>query len=513
MSVRVEERPDTERVAITGYEAITPLGLNVADSVNTLRLGKSGIVKISDVLGEKLIDNEFLKKELVDVGGLVVGFNAEDYLSPTDLRKTHRSAHLIYAAGMRALVQAGVVREVPPPFKGNAEDFIASMFPDSKGNAPKDPTLAERFGVSPDSESLLVNVNPHRAGILLGSGVGGSVSAADIEAKSLYHKAKRALTGLVEEELLNSKLREIFSGEGRDIFPDEKKEPVKSPYWILEVLPDRVLDLLANKGGFRGRGRLGISACASALAAMGDAYEDIYYDHADLMLTGGTEGAMERIGYGSFATMQALNLTDDPTEASRPFFGGNGFVMAEGAGAFVFERMSHAKARGAEIYGEILGWDTRLDGHDDTSPRDKGEGAVITMRLALEAAGISPDEVDLVSTHGTSTPLGDLAELLALLEVFGEEKMKTLPVLSTKGYHGHALGASGAIELAIAMELAREGFLPANWNPNKREPILEGVDLLANGRENYHPRIILKNSFGFGGKNTSMVIAVYPKTA
>lgn len=505
MSLAVESKPDTQRVVITGFEVITPLGLTVAESVAALREGRSGIVNIKEALGHGLMDAEFFPKENVEVGGIIQGFDPEQYFPTVELRRVHRSAQLAYAAGVKTLVQAEVLKEVPPPFKGNAEDFIASMFPDEKGKTPQDPTLAERFGVTKDSQSLLVNVNPHRFGIGLGSGVGGSIFAADIEDTLLYQRAKRILKDVLGEAELEARLEEIFSGEGREL---SKRS---SPYWILQVLPDRPVDVLANKIGARGPGKLYVLACASGLTAMGESYDDIIHDEAEFMLTGGVEGAMERIGYSSFATMRALNITNDPLEASTPFFGGEGFVMAEGAGTFGFERMSHALARRARIYGEVLGWATRLDGHDDTSPRAGGEGAVITMKLALERAGIDPDEVELVSTHGTSTPIGDLAELLALMAVFGEDKIKTLPVLSTKGWHGHSLGASGAIELAIAIGLAQAEFLPANWNPNKRQPIQDGVELLLKGRNNYSPKIILKNSFGFGGKNTSMVISVWPQ--
>lgn len=503
MALTVESRSDDQRVVITGVEAITPLGLNLQESVKALREGKSGIVNLTEALGHRLIDNDFLEKEKVDVGAVIVGFQPERYFPSTELRKVHRSAQIMYVAAVGALVDAEVLRETPPPFKGNAEDFIASMFPDAKGKPPADPTLAERFGVTSESQSLLVNVDPHKAGIDFGTGVGGSTASADIEDTLIYHRMKRILKGLLEEKELEAKIEEVLSGEGRELSKS------KSPYWILQVLPDRILDVFSNRIGFRGPGRVTVTACSSALEAMGEAYEDIIRGNAILMATGGAEAAMERIGYSAFATMRALNFTEDPLEASIPFYGGEGFVMAEGAGAFVFELRSHALARGARMYGEVLGHATRLDGHHDTAPRSGGEGAVIAMNLALEQAGVEPEEVDYVNAHGTSTPLGDSAELLALTQVFGAEKVRIMPVFSGKGFHGHTLGASGAMETALAFGQARERFLSANWNPTGREPILDGVELLMRSKKDFITRIFMKNSFGFGGKNTSMLFAIY----
>lgn len=515
MALAVEAKPLDERVFITGVEAITPLGLTLKDSVDALERGEIGIKSISKTLGYRVHDE-------VDVAGLITGFEPTEFIFPTEVRdKIHRSAQLMYVAGARAMIQAGFLKEMPPVFKGSAEDFIATMFP--QGDKPaRNPGFAERFGIREGATSLVVNINPQDIGISLGSGVGGTPFAADIEDYLLYKEMTKLFNEIPTHDLnseeitpeqrastemrnmIKDRIDGIFQSNGRII------RTKTSSGWILQLLPDRPIDVLANKLGMMGPGALRVGACAGGLIAMGDGYEEIIKSRtAKAMLVGGVEAAVDRIGVLAFAAMTALHATDDPERASYPFYQGKGFVMAEMGAGIVLELGSHAVDRGAKILGEVLGYATNLDGYDDTAPRPHGEGAVIVMKKALEMAGIDPDDVDAVHTHATSTPTGDGPDLEALIAVFGEEKVKNMPISALKGFIAHGLGASGAVETALGIELARRQFLPANRNPLNNEPIRMDVDLIVTDKHGYKQKIKMQNSFGFGGKVASLVYAVY----
>lgn len=492
MTPAVESRPDSQRIVITGVDAVTPLGLTLEDSVQSLEYERHGFSRISEVIGQRYNSS-------IDVAGLIPGFNPDAFFNHAELTGIHESAQIFYASAARTLHQAGYIREVPPPFKGNAEDFIGSMYPDSKGNPPKDPTLEERFRTPQGSDTLIQGADNHKFGIMPGTGVGGTPYTAQVEDLLVYRRLKERFG----DKLSDDELKELFETEGGKLM----KNP--SAKMILQVLPERVATVTSNKVGLRGPGDIITAACASSLIAMGLSADQIKLGYAERMLTGGSEKGTDRIGLVCFDTMHALMEDLDPAEASRPYDEGHkGFVMSDATATLALESLESAKRRGAYVFAEILGYANNLDAHHDTAPRPQGEGAVETMNLALERAGLTPDNIDDVNSHGTSTPGGDLTELIALLTVFGAKKLKEMPVIALKGWMGHSLGASSAVEVALEIAMARRGFLVGNRNIV--HPIMEGVNLMRDGNIPFpRRRRFLKNSFGFGGINASMVIETW----
>ncbi len=250
-----------------------------------------------------------------------------------------------------------------------------------------------------------------------------------------------------------------------------------------------------------------VTACASAGHAMADALRYIQSDMCDVMLTGGSEAAVTRIGLASFCALKGLSTrNDDPATASRPWDEGrDGFIMSDGAGIVVFEELEHARARGATIYGELLGAGSSGDGYHITAPDPEGTGAALAMSRALRDAGIEPEQVDYINAHGTSTQLGDLAETRAVKAVFGDYARKGLMISSTKSFIGHSLGASGGIEMVAVAKTLQAGVIPQTLNLQTPG---EGCDL---DYVPHEPReaavnVAMTNSFGFGGHNISMVV-------
>jgi 3-oxoacyl-[acyl-carrier-protein] synthase II len=248
------------------------------------------------------------------------------------------------------------------------------------------------------------------------------------------------------------------------------------------------------------------TACASATNAMGDAFKTIQYDEADVMITGGTEAAITPMGISGFANMRALSTrNDDPPRASRPFDAGrDGFVLSEGSGILVFEELEHAKARGAKIYAEVLGYGASADAGHITQPDEQGSGAARAMRQALRDADLAPDTIDYINAHGTSTPLGDAAETAAVKNVFGEHA-KSVSISSTKSQLGHLLGASGGVELLITCLAIRDGLIPPTINYETPDPACD-LDYTPNQSRERKLRAAMSNSFGFGGHNGSIVV-------
>jgi 3-oxoacyl-[acyl-carrier-protein] synthase II len=251
------------------------------------------------------------------------------------------------------------------------------------------------------------------------------------------------------------------------------------------------------------------TACASASNAIGDAYKLIQSHHADVMITGGSEAAITHMGLGGFAAMRALSMrNDDPPRASRPFDRDrDGFVMGEGAGILILEAEETARARGARIYAEILGYGMSADGWHITAPDDQGRGAARAMKRCLADAGLPPNVVDYINAHGTSTPLGDLAETIAMKCVFDGHAPR-LQISSTKGQLGHLLGASGGVELIISALAIQTSLLPPTIN--LEEPG-EGCDLdyIPNVAREARINYVMSNSFGFGGHNASLLLGRY----
>ncbi|MDH4130201.1 MAG: beta-ketoacyl-ACP synthase II [Gemmatimonadota bacterium] len=262
---------------------------------------------------------------------------------------------------------------------------------------------------------------------------------------------------------------------------------------------------LAIEFGITGPNSTNGMSCASGTIAIGDGFRAIARGDADVMLAGGAEAPLAPLCYGAFAIIRAMSTrNEDPATASRPFdHGRDGFVMAEGTAVLVLEERSRALARGAPVYAEVLGFGTTNDAHHMTSPRPDGQQAARAMRLALAEARVGPGEVAYVNAHGSSTPLNDSTETLAIRQVFGDHTAR-LAVSGTKGYYGHALGASGAIEAAVCALASHRRWLPPTVNLASPDPACDLFHVAPEGRE-ADPEYLLSNSFGFGGINASLV--------
>jgi 3-oxoacyl-[acyl-carrier-protein] synthase II len=253
------------------------------------------------------------------------------------------------------------------------------------------------------------------------------------------------------------------------------------------------------------------SACSSSAHAIGEAVEWIRRGAADVMVTGGAEATITPTGIGGFSAMFALSRrNDEPTRASRPFDRGrDGFVCGEGAGTLILESLTRAKRRGARIYGEITGWGASSDAYHITKPSEGGEGAIRSMKMALRDAKISPEQVDYINAHGTSTPQGDIQESHAVEQCFGAHATdKKLWVSSTKSMMGHLLGAAGAVEAAVCLKAIAHGAVPPTINLDDQDPECR-LDYVPNAARERRLRCAMSNSFGFGGTNATLVFIAY----
>jgi 3-oxoacyl-[acyl-carrier-protein] synthase II len=274
----------------------------------------------------------------------------------------------------------------------------------------------------------------------------------------------------------------------------------------LAVFPGAASCNIAIEFGFTGPNATNAMSCASGTIAVGEAFHTVRDARADVMLAGGAEAPLAPLTFAAFSNIRAMSTrNDDPATASRPFDAErDGFVMGEGAAVVVLEERGRALARGARIYGEIVGYGCSNDAYHMTAPRPDGRQAARAMQLALSDGGVAPAEVGYVNAHGSSTPLNDSTETLAIKQVFGDHAYR-LAVSGTKGYYGHALGASGAIELAIcALSLAR-GWLPPTINLSRPDPACD-LDCLPGRGRAAQPDVVLSNSFGFGGVNATLVL-------
>jgi 3-oxoacyl-[acyl-carrier-protein] synthase II len=277
-----------------------------------------------------------------------------------------------------------------------------------------------------------------------------------------------------------------------------------------KTLPNIAAAQVAMQFGLKGYNNTVSTACAAGTQAIGDALDIIRIGRADVMVTGGGEAGICELGLAAFHIMRALSTrSDDPTKASRPFDAGrDGFICAEGAGILVIESLEHAERRGARILAELAGYGASSDAYHVVAPCVDGEGAQRAMRLALEDAGISIDEVDYINAHGTSTPANDAAETAAIKGVFGEMAYR-IPVSSTKSMIGHALGASGAIESLACIKAIETAIIPPTVNYDTPDEDCD-LDYVPNhSRKVDSVRCVLKNSFGFGGQNACLVFKRY----
>jgi len=290
-------------------------------------------------------------------------------------------------------------------------------------------------------------------------------------------------------------------------FAKNENMPRFSPFFIPKMIPDISAGYLSIKYGFQGPNFATVSACASATNAIIDAYNFLRLGKVDIMITGGSEAAITRSGMGGFSSMKALSeRNDSPETASRPFDKDrDGFVMGEGAGALILEEYEHAKARGAHIYCELIGSGMSADAYHITAPHPEGRGAIKTMINALDDAEITPEEIDYINVHGTSTPLGDISEVLAIKSVFGEHAYK-LNISSTKSMTGHLLGAAGAVEAIASILSIKHSMVPPTINHFTDDENLDNkLNFTFNEAQKREVNVALSNTFGFGGHNTSVI--------
>ena len=359
---------------------------------------------------------------------------------------------------------------------GEVKDFDAKPF----FKTPKDIRRTDRYSqfamaaakmAVEDSGLDLDAIERERVGVIVGSGIGGLES--------------------LSEQMFN-----LFSkGPGRI-----------SPFMIPMMIANMASGLISMEYGFGGANFAPVSACATACHAIGEAARMIQYGEGDVFVCGGAEATIVPIGVGGFASMRALSTrNDEPERASRPFdIDRDGFVMGEGGGILILEEMEHAKRRGARIYAELAGYGLSADAYHITSPLPEGEGAARCMQMALERAGIAPTEVDYINAHGTSTGLGDICETKAIKRVFCDYAKNGLAVSSTKSMTGHLLGAAGAVEMAACLMTMQEGILPPTINLDNPDPECD-LDYVAHKAREKKVRIVLNNSFGFGGHNATLV--------
>ncbi|MBQ2992819.1 MAG: beta-ketoacyl-ACP synthase II [Alistipes sp.] len=283
--------------------------------------------------------------------------------------------------------------------------------------------------------------------------------------------------------------------------------PRFSPFFVPKMISDLAAGHISIKYGFMGPNYSVVSACASSNHAMIDALNLIRWGKADMIVTGGSEAPVIIPSVGGFSSMMALSTrNDDPQHASRPFDKDrDGFVIAEGAGALVFEEYEHAVARGAKIYCEVAGSGMSADAHHMTAPCPDGKGAKLSMRLALEDAGIGVEDVDYLNVHGTSTPLGDIAELAAIKDLFGESAYR-MNISSTKSMTGHLLGATAAVEALACVMAITKGIVPPTINVEELDPQIDpNLNLTIGKAQHREVNVAMSNTFGFGGHNSTIV--------
>jgi 3-oxoacyl-[acyl-carrier-protein] synthase II len=287
--------------------------------------------------------------------------------------------------------------------------------------------------------------------------------------------------------------------------------PRFNPFFIPKMIADICSGHISMRFGFRGPNFTTVSACASSTTALIDAFTYIKLGKANAIVAGGSEAAINESGIGGFNACQAMSTrNDNPATASRPYDKDrDGFVLGEGGIALVLEELDHAIARGAKIYAEIIGGGMSADAHHITAPHPEGLGATLVLQRALKDANISPDEVDYINTHGTSTPLGDLAELKAIVNVFGEQAYK-MNISSTKSMTGHLLGAAGAIEAMATVLAVYHEIVPPTINNENPDPDLDPkLNLTFNKAQKRPIRVAISNTFGFGGHNAAVVVKKY----
>lgn len=416
---------ELRRVVVTGIGTINPLGNSVEEYFANLEKGVSGV---------ELITSFDTSKFKTKFAGVVKNYDPNNHFDRKEVKKLDLYAQ--YA-------------------------LVASE---------------EAFG---DSGLSVEAINPDRAGVIWGSGIGGIIT--------FYQEVK----GFVE------------GGEN----------PRFNPFFIPKMIADIAAGHISMKYNFRGPNYSTISACASSNHAIIDAFTAIRMGRADIMITGGSEATVNEAGVGGFNALQALSTRNDEYKtASRPFDSTrDGFVMGEGAGALVLEEYEHAVARGAKIYAEVLGGGMTADAYHLTAPHPEGLGASNSMRMALQDADILPTDIDYINVHGTSTPLGDIAEIKAVKDVFGDHA-KSVNISATKSMTGHLLGAAGAVEALACIFAITTDTVPPTINNVSFDPELDPeLNYTLNVAQKRVVNYALSNTFGFGGHNSTVILKKHTK--
>ncbi|MEZ4929237.1 MAG: beta-ketoacyl-ACP synthase II [Chitinophagales bacterium] len=411
---------ELKRVVVTGLGALTPIGNNLNDYWNNLKMGVSGAAPITH-----FDTSQFKTKFACELKN----FDINDHLDRKEIKRLDPFSQFAMVAAHEAMTDAGLV--------DNNE------------------------------------VNKDRFGVIWSSGIGGI-------------------------QIFQQEISEFFTGNGTPRF-----NPFFIPKMIIDIAPGHI----SMRYGLRGPNFSVVSACASSTNSMIDAFNYIRLGMADLFVTGGSEASICEGGIGGFNAMKALSENNDEYKtASRPFDKTrDGFVMGEGAAGLILEEYEHAKARGAKIYAEVVGGGMSADAHHLTAPHPEGLGAINVMRNALNDAKLKPEDIDYINVHGTSTPLGDISETLAIKEVFGEQAYK-LNISSTKSMTGHLLGAAGAIEAVACIMAIKNSTVPPTINfKHPDEAIDQKLNLTLNKAQEREINFALSNTFGFGGHNASVI--------
>jgi 3-oxoacyl-[acyl-carrier-protein] synthase II len=365
-------------------------------------------------------------------------------------------------------------------FACEVKNFDGSQYFDRKELRKYD--LVSQYGIVAanqaieDSKIDFSKVDKTRVGVVWTSGIGGILT-------------------------LEQEIKAFFEGDGTPRF---------SPFLIPKMIPDITAGHISMLHGLMGPNYATVSACASSANAIADAVMLIRHGYADVMIAGGSEAAITPTGIGGFNAMQAISTrNDDPATASRPFDKDrDGFVMGEGGAGLVLEELNHALARGAKIYAEIVGFGLSADAYHLTAPHPEGEGALIAMKNAVNDAGLQLTDIDHINTHGTSTPVGDIAEPKAIVRLFGDYAYK-ISINSTKSMHGHLLGAAGAIEAVAVALTIQNNIVPPTINHFTDDPDIPALDFTFNKPKERNVRYALSNTFGFGGHNVCLAFAKY----
>ena len=405
---------ENRRVVVTGFGAVTPLGLDVKTTWEGLKNGANGIGPIT------LFNTENFKATLA---AEVKGFDPKEYLEVNEILRTDRYAQFAVAAAKQAA----------------------------------------------DDSKIKGNVAPERFAVLFGTGIGG-INTFETEHAKLLDKGPRRV----------------------------------SPLFVPMMIANMASGIIAIKHGCKGSAMPCVTACASGSNAIGEAARLIRHGYADAVITGGAEAAITPSAVAGFVNMHALSVSSDPDAASLPFDSRRGgFVMGEGAVALILEEYEHAKARGAEIYGEVCGYGSTCDAYHITAPHPEAEGGTQAMKNAMAEAGYSENDTVYVNAHGTGTPMNDAIETIAIKKALGEENARKAYVSSTKSMTGHMLGAAGAVEALACIMAIKEGIIPPTINLKEQD---EACDLNCVPRKAVKADITLalSNSLGFGGHNACL---------